>query len=114
MAESRVGIGSSGIDPGRKLGMMTGCLPRPNPKACLMRTASPVFVRRRVFVACSVIRRRGLSRLLGAQKNGMWNLWAGAFGVLRPHHTARARSGQAGPISAEDFARLAAHPQFTV
>ena len=92
MDRSLASIGFAGFYQGRKTGMISPCLPLPNPKLCSMHTDLLVFVARLVFAGSSVTRRRALSLWCGAQKNALRCLWASALGLLRPYPQTSSRS----------------------
>ncbi len=72
--------------------MISRCLLSNANVGCWTRTASQVSVHAPPSRASSAIRRRVSSRLTGAQKNSLWRVRQGTFGLVRPATTARARS----------------------
>jgi len=85
MDRSRASIGFAGFDNGREFGMISRCLPLPNPKLCSVHTDFVVFVPKLVFAGSSVIRRPVFSLRCGSKKNAVRFLWRTSQEFLRPH-----------------------------
>jgi hypothetical protein len=78
-------------------GMMRGCLPqRRSPSVCWTHIDSPVCGPCHSSWACSAMRTHGWYGWCGAQKNGLWRLWPGLSGMVRPYYPTSARSALRG------------------
>lgn len=81
----------------RYFGMMCACPKRPKSVVCRTHIDSPVFVPYRRSMASSVMHSRGSSAWFAGEKNGLRNLWDGAFRLVRPKDASSERSALRRP-----------------